>query len=99
MSSLSAILTASDTCTLSSPLPTLSLSTPHQCLTSYFFKTLINVSARHCDGSQTILYIPDIGKIIFDGVKDTVEQVVLGNEEDSVTKFTSRVFLRLITFI
>ena len=31
---------------LSSPLPTLSLSTPHQFLTSYFFKTLINVSIK-----------------------------------------------------
>lgn len=36
-----------------------------------------------------------MGKIIFDGVKDTEEQMVLGNEEHSVTEFTSRVFLRL----
>lgn len=36
-----------------------------------------------------------MGKIIFEGVKDTEEKMVLGNEEDSVTEFTSRVFLRL----
>lgn len=36
---------------------------------------------------------------MFDGVKDTEDRMVLGNKEDNVTKFTSSVFLRLITFI